>query len=773
MPDKTIGALPQVPSLDDSSLMVVEQQGQAMKMTGAQFKEFGKQGLVADMQGYVDKAQQAADSAQGAVDAVLDMTVEAHSLENSQNATVSKSRKNGVFNLDFGLPRGPEGKQGPEGKEGQRGPKGDPGSGLTILGYYPTALDLETAQPFPQPGDAYGVGTEAPYDIYVYDGVSLLWKNNGPLSGGGGGIVPENVVTAEGGAAMLFTGLGGPPFSVEFVDEEEPPLTAADITYQHESVEEALNGLFTSVSSGKARIASAITDKGVPTQEDASFADMAENIRRIPTGTGTGDATATPGDILSPKTAYTATGKVEGVIPTLAGRTITPGTGDQMIANGQYLGGSQIIKGDPNLTSANIKKGVSIFGVAGAVEQTFLATLTVTVDVGAVVTARNGSTEVSALSTTGSVTLELPIEGQWTVTAVRGVAQYNTVTVTVTSRYTAELTTQLHIEYFGQVTGLNNAKMALAAVTVGDYALFSGGYDGDRTAETDAYNKELTHSTPQQLGVSRSELSATKAGAYALVAGGSAALVTFSDYVDSYDADLTHSAADALSEGRTAMAAASVGNYALFGGGQSGSNNQLSSVVDAYDALLTRSTPTPLVKNEICKAAANSSYAVFCGTMISAYNTSLTRSIPSLPSWVNSSIAISSITATRAGNYILFSYSSSKPTAAYDLFLTRTEVDGLVAALPISINMSGATLNDHALLLGAMKRGSTSNYDAVITVYDPYLVRTSITPSDVPTRLYGAATTIGKYALFGGGSQVDKYGYLNGYESRVDAFQYK
>ncbi len=84
MPDKTIGALPQVPSLDDSSLMVVEQQGQAMKMTGAQFKEFGKQGLVADMQGYVDKAQQAADSAQGAVDAVLDMTVEAHSLENSQ-----------------------------------------------------------------------------------------------------------------------------------------------------------------------------------------------------------------------------------------------------------------------------------------------------------------------------------------------------------------------------------------------------------------------------------------------------------------------------------------------------------------------------------------------------------------------------------------------------------------------------------------------------------------------------------------------------------------
>ena len=30
---------------------------------------------------------------------------------------------------------------------------------------------------------AYGVGTKAPYDVYVYDGINGVWVNNGPISG--------------------------------------------------------------------------------------------------------------------------------------------------------------------------------------------------------------------------------------------------------------------------------------------------------------------------------------------------------------------------------------------------------------------------------------------------------------------------------------------------------------------------------------------------------------------------------------------------------------
>lgn len=45
MADSNIGALPLVPNLADDSLLVVEQQGQAMKLTGKQLKDYAKQGV--------------------------------------------------------------------------------------------------------------------------------------------------------------------------------------------------------------------------------------------------------------------------------------------------------------------------------------------------------------------------------------------------------------------------------------------------------------------------------------------------------------------------------------------------------------------------------------------------------------------------------------------------------------------------------------------------------------------------------------------------------
>ena len=52
-------------------------------------------------------------------------------------------------------------------------------------------------------------------------------------------------------------------------------------------------------------------------------------------------------------------------LTTQAAQTITPGTANKTIASGTYLTGTQTIKGDANLLAANIKSGVSIFGVAG------------------------------------------------------------------------------------------------------------------------------------------------------------------------------------------------------------------------------------------------------------------------------------------------------------------------------------------------------------------------------------------------------------------------
>lgn len=53
-------------------------------------------------------------------------------------------------------------------------------------------------------------------------------------------------------------------------------------------------------------------------------------------------------------------------LTTKAATTYTPGTANQTISSGTYLTGVQTISGDSNLVAANIKSGVSIFGVAGS-----------------------------------------------------------------------------------------------------------------------------------------------------------------------------------------------------------------------------------------------------------------------------------------------------------------------------------------------------------------------------------------------------------------------
>ena len=79
--------------------------------------------------------------------------------------------------------QGSKGEKGDKGDTGPQGPKGDTGSGFAIKGCYATRAALEAAVQSPEAGDAYGVGAAAPYDIYIFDGVSGSWINSGPLQG--------------------------------------------------------------------------------------------------------------------------------------------------------------------------------------------------------------------------------------------------------------------------------------------------------------------------------------------------------------------------------------------------------------------------------------------------------------------------------------------------------------------------------------------------------------------------------------------------------------
>ena len=123
-------------------------------------------------------------------------------------------------------------------------------------------------------------------------------------------------------------------------------------------------------------------------------------------------------------------------------------------------------------------------------------------------------------------------------------------------------------------TPLSEARGYLAATSVGDYALFGGGYGDTLTATVDAYDTSLTRTIPTPLSEARYELTATSVGNYALFGGGYGDIPTST--VDAYDTSLTRTIPTPLSETRGYYTSTSVGDYALFGGGD-GKNT-----VDAY-----------------------------------------------------------------------------------------------------------------------------------------------------------------------------------------------
>lgn len=105
-------------------------------------------------------------------------------------------------------------------------------------------------------------------------------------------------------------------------------------------------------------------ESGVYTTEKIIVSAMPVGALKTPTiDTSTGIVTAgvtTSGYIGTSKTATLQ-------LNTKSAETFTPTTSDQTIAFGQYLTGTQTIKGDANLIPGNIISGKSIFGVSGNV----------------------------------------------------------------------------------------------------------------------------------------------------------------------------------------------------------------------------------------------------------------------------------------------------------------------------------------------------------------------------------------------------------------------
>ena len=343
------------------------------------------------------------------------------------------------------------------------------------------------------------------------------------------------------------------------------------------------------------------------------------------------------------------------------------------------------------------------------------------------------------------------------------------------------------IEYVGTTTELSVARAYLGAASVGDYAIFAGGFDGSAPKNTvDAYSSSLTRSTPTALSQARSRLAGASNGTYALFAGGgnhflnptSVSDLKWYTTIDAYSASLTRTTPATLSVARENMCASRAGEYTLFAGG---GTYVVSNVVDAYNASLTRSTPTNVshsVTKEASAAVSVGDYALFGGyssapsvtnyntsvsDVIEVYDANLTHSTP-----MTLSVARGYLAAASAGGYAVFAggYRRSgsflqgcQITDVYTPTLTRI----LSANLGFNqTSMASASVHDCALFAGNALGDTNSN------VYNEKLVLFTVPPLSV-NRLQLGATAVGDYILMAGG-----YGVQDGaYKNVVDVFKHK
>ncbi|HWS31056.1 MAG TPA: hypothetical protein VN512_13200 [Clostridia bacterium] len=65
-------------------------------------------------------------------------------------------------------------------------PRGETGHGLVIRGTYATVEALEAAEPDPEQGWMYNVGSEAPYHVYMWDEELNEWTDQDTIQGPAG-----------------------------------------------------------------------------------------------------------------------------------------------------------------------------------------------------------------------------------------------------------------------------------------------------------------------------------------------------------------------------------------------------------------------------------------------------------------------------------------------------------------------------------------------------------------------------------------------------------
>ena len=250
-----------------------------------------------------------------------------------------------------------------------------------------------------------------------------------------------------------------------------------------------------------------------------------------------------------------------------------------------------------------------------------------------------------------------------------------------------------------------------------------------------------------------------------------------------YSAELEYyNTATDLNGARRGLAAATVGGYALFAGGED-NNNSAVTTVEAYDRNLTRTLPAAMQYAKSYLAAATvGGYALFGGetsdskrlATVDAYNAALTQvQAPDLT--YDSYTDRYHLAAATVGGYALFAgggrrseYQTKNDSCglvdAYNASLTRTTASRLSQERK---KLAATTVGNYALFGGGIETyrdsDDSSNHTQPYNTVDVYnSALTKMTNLNLSTDMYdNAAAYVGDYAIFVSGSYTKKASCFN------------
>lgn len=319
------------------------------------------------------------------------------------------------------------------------------------------------------------------------------------------------------------------------------------------------------------------------------------------------------------------------------------------------------------------------------------------------------------------------------------------------------------LSYYGKAANCT-APYPSAGATVGNYAIIGAGsnwgiYNG--SAAMDAYSNKLVKTPLPSLYYHKASVTGVSVGQYALFEGGYIFDSSVENkYMEVYNASLVKGTS--LNGNRHwDIAATAVGDYAIFGGGRDGSRiADLSSTAYAYTSGLVQARVSNLPANASPTATTVGNYALFGArgytgstsssavTFVISYSSELVQSWAATPTYAPA-------LSTTVEDYALLA-SGTTGTDTYTGNLVHGTTDGLYINVVDNSYARGTAVGDRALFVGGDKAWSN-----VITAFKSNLIRESVqNPSAIGICLASAA--IGPYALFAGGT---------GHENIVDVYQ--